>query len=211
VDPRTVKITFGQGSPTFALELSPLVFPVYVTSKEYHSNGDMSQEAFDRFRAQPLAAGPYRVVGRQVQQFITLVADRRDPLLGCPVYDRIEIRSVPETGTRMNQFRAGQQDIISGSRDLVTQAKNSGATVANKPDSNMIGLYIFQTYREDNVFRNEDVRKAAAYAIDHKLIAETIWGGVGITPWGCTWPPSTEISTQNPRYVKACGTPYPYD
>jgi ABC-type transport system substrate-binding protein len=211
VDARTVKITFAKGSPTFALELSPLVFPVYVTSKEYHSNGDMSQEAFDRFRAQPLAAGPYKVVGRQVQQFITLVADRRDPLLGCPVYDRIEIRSVPETGTRLNQFRTGQQDIVSGSRDLISQAKNSGATVATKPDSNMIGLYIFQTYREDNVFRNEDVRKAAAYAIDHKLIAETIFGGVGITPWGCTWPPSTEISTQNPRYMKACGTPYPYD
>ena len=26
-----------------------------------------------------------------------------------------------------------------------------------------------------------------------------------------SWPPSTEISTRNPRYVKACGTPYPYD
>ena len=55
------------------------------------------------------------------------------------------------------------------------------------------------------------LRKAAAYAIDHKLLAETIWGGVGVKPWGCTWPPSTEISTRNPRYMKACQTPYPYD
>ena len=75
----------------------------------------------------------------------------------------------------------------------------------------MIGLYIFQTDREDNVFHKEDVRKAAAYAIDHKLLAETIWGGVGVQPWGCTWPPSTEISARNPRYLKACQTPYPYD
>jgi ABC-type transport system substrate-binding protein len=211
IDRRTVQIDFAKGSPTFDQELSPLVFPLYVTSKAYHSNGDMSQEAFDRFRASPLAAGPYRVVARQAQQFITLEAARKDPLLGCPVYERIEIRNVPETGTRMAQFRTGQLDIITGSRDLVAQARSAGATVANRPDANMIGLYIFQTDREDNVFRNEDLRKAAAYAIDHKLLAETIWSGVGLRPWGCTWPPSTEISARNPRYLKACQTPYPYD
>lgn len=211
IDARTVQIDFKKGSPTFDLEMSPLVFPLYVTSKAYHSNGDMSQEAFDRFRANPLAAGPYRVVARQVQRFITLEAARKDPLLGCPVFDRIEIRSVPETGTRMSQFRTGQQDIISGSRDLVAQARSAGGSVASRPDTNMIGLYIFQTDRQDNVFHNENLRKAAAHAIDHKLLAETIWGGIGIKPWGCTWPPSTEISARNPRYLKACQTPYPYD
>jgi ABC-type transport system substrate-binding protein len=211
IDRKTVQIDFSKGSPTFDQELSPLVFPLYVTSRAYHSNGDMSQEAFDRFRSNPLGAGPYRVVSRQAQQFITLEAARKDPLLGCPVYDRIEIRNVPETGTRMSQFRAGQQDVISGSRDLIGQAKSAGASIANRPDANMIGLYIFQTDREDNVFHKEDVRKAAAYAIDHKLLAETIWGGLGTRPWGCTWPPSTEISARNPRYMKACQTPYPYD
>ena len=211
VDARTVQIDFKKGSPTFDLEMSPLVFPLYVTSKAYHSNGDMSQEAFDRFRAKPLAAGPYQVVARQVQRFITLEAARRDPLLGCPVFARIEIRSVPETGTRMSQFRTGQQDIVSGSRDLLDQAKSAGATLASRPDTNMIGLYVFQTDRKDNVFHNENVRKAAAYAIDHKLLAETIFGGVGLRPWGCTWPPSTEISARNPRYLKACQTPYSYD
>jgi peptide/nickel transport system substrate-binding protein len=211
IDARTVQIDFNKGSPTFDLEMSPLVFPLYVTSKAYHSNGDMSQEAFDRFRANPLAAGPYHVVGRQAQRFITLEAARKDPLLGCPVYERIEIRSVPETGTRMSQFRAGQQDIVSGSRDLVAQARSAGGNVVSRPDTNMIGLYVFQTDREGNVLRNENLRKAAAYAIDHKLLAETIWGGVGVKPWGCTWPPSTEISARNPRYMKACQTPYPYD
>jgi ABC-type transport system substrate-binding protein len=211
IDARTVQIDFNKGSPTFDLEMSPLVFPLYVTSKAYHSNGDMSQEAFDRFRANPLAAGPYHVVGRQAQRSITLEAARKDPLLGCPVYERIEIRSVPETGTRMSQFRAGQQDIVSGSRDLVAQARSAGGNVVSRPDTNMIGLYVFQTDREGNVLRNENLRKAAAYAIDHKLLAETIWGGVGVKPWGCTWPPSTEISARNPRYMKACQTPYPYD
>ena len=119
-------------------------------------------------------------------------------LLGCPVYDRIEIREVLETGTRMNQFRTGQFDIISGSRDLLDQAKAAGASVYYKPDGNMVGLYFFQTYRKDNVFHDVRVRQAAAYAIDHKLIAEAVWNGVGLKPWGCSWPPSTEISTQEP-------------
>ena len=211
VDPRTVEIAFSRGSPTFDLEMSPLVFPLYVTSKAYHSAGEISQAAFDKFRSAPLAAGPYRVVARQAHQLITLEAARRDPLLGCPVYERIEIRNVPETGTRMSQFRTGQQDIISGSRDLVDQAKRAGATIATRPDANVIGFYFFHTDRPENVFHKEDARKAAAHAIDHKLLGETIFGGVGLTPWGCTWPPSTEISTRNSRFATACGAPYPYD
>lgn len=211
IDKKTVQFEFASGSPTFDIEISAAVFPFYVTSKAYHSNGEISQEAFDRFRAKPLAAGPYRVLSRQAKDNIILVADRRDPLLGCPVYDRIEIREVLETGTRMNQFRTGQFDIISGSRDLLAQAKAAGASVYYKPDGNMVGLYFFHTYRKDNVFHDVRVRQAVAYAIDHKLIAEAVWNGVGLKPWGCSWPPSTEISTKNPRFVKACGTPYPYD
>jgi ABC-type transport system substrate-binding protein len=211
IDANTVQLDFKKGNATFNLEMSPLVFPLYVTSKKYHSNGEISQAAVDRFRSKPLAAGPYRVIDRQAERFLTLVAARKDPLLGCPVYDRIEFRSVTETGTRMNQFRTGQVDIISGARDLVKQAKKIGATILSKPDANTIGLYIFQADYPGNVFANRDVRLAANYAIDHKLIGETIFSGVGIRPWGCTWPPATEISTTNPRYLKACQTPRPYD
>jgi ABC-type transport system substrate-binding protein len=171
----------------------------------------MSQEAFDRFRKNPLAAGPYRVVDRQAQRFITLEAARRDPLLGCPVYRRIEIRNVAEFATRFAQLRTGQQDIIEGSRDLLDRATSIGAKPVTKPAAHMIGLYLFQTWHKNNIFHDERVRKAAAYAIDHKLIAKTIWRGAGVTPWGCTWPPSTEVSTMNPKYVEACATPYPYD
>ena len=211
VDAETVQIDFKRGSPTFAMEMSPLVFPIYVTSKAYHSKGEISEKSFDAFRSKPLAAGPYRVLKRQPEKFMTLVADRKDPLLGCPVYDRIEIRTVLETGTRMSQLRTGQQDIIVGTRDLVPQAKRVGARIASKADSNLIGLYIFQSTLKNNVFSNVNVRKAAAHAINHELIGKAIWGGVGIKPWGCTWPPPTEISAQNPRYNKACAKPYPYD
>ncbi len=211
LDAKTVEIDFEKGSPTFDVEISAMVFPVYVTSKAYHSNGEISQEAFDKFRANPLAAGPYRVLARQAKDFITLVADRRDPVLGCPVYERVEVREVLETGTRMNQFRTGQFDLISGSRELVDQAKAAGANVYTKPDGNMVGFYFFQTDRPDNVFHDVRLRQAAAYAIDYKLLEEAIWLNLGIKPWGCAWPPATEISLKNPRFAKACGTPYPYD
>jgi ABC-type transport system substrate-binding protein len=211
LDPLTVEIDFEHGSPTFDIETSAAVFPLYVMSKAYHSNGEISQAAFDRFREKPLAGGPYRVVARQAESSITLVADRRDPLLGCPLYDRIEVREVLETGTRMNQLRTGQLDIISGSRDLIDQAKAAGASVMIKPHGNMVGMYFFQTDRPENVFHDMRIRQAAAYSIDHDLIAQTIWDGVGVEPWGCSWPPSTEISTANPRFLKACGQPWPYD
>jgi peptide/nickel transport system substrate-binding protein len=211
IDARTVQFDFAKGSPTFDVEISTMVFPLYVTSKAYHSGGAMDQAAFDKFRAQPLAAGPYRVVARQAKQFITLAADRKDPLLGCPLYDRIEIREVLETGTRMSQFRAGQLDLISGARDLIDQARNAGAQVLSKPDANMVGLYFFHTDNKANVFHNVDLRRAAAHAIDHKLLAEAIFNNVGVSQWGCSWPPSTEISIKNARFAEACGTPYAYD
>jgi ABC-type transport system substrate-binding protein len=211
IDDYNLRIDFAKGAVTFPQEFSPLVFPLYVTSEAYHSNGEVSQEAIERFRANPLAAGPYRVAARQAQQFMTLEAARKDPLLGCPLYDRVEIRHIAETGTRMAQFRTGALDIIAGNRDLIQQIKGLGAQLLDKPANNMIGLYIFQTYLENNVFRDERVRKAAAHSIDHKLLAETIWKGIGVEPWGCTWPPSTEISMQTPGYAKACGTPYAYD
>jgi len=211
VDRRKVRITFGKGAPTFVHEMSPLVFPIYVTSKKYHSDGTLTQEAFDRFRKNPLAGGPYRVVERQAQRSITLEAARKDPLLGCPVYQRIEIRNIGELGTRLAQFRTGQLDIIEGSRDLISRATSVGARVATKPDAHMIGLYFFQTWHKNNVFFDARVRQAATYAIDHQLIIKSIWRGIGITQWGCSWPPSTELSSMNPKFTEACGKPYPYD
>ena len=171
----------------------------------------MTQENVERFRADPLAAGPYKVTSRQTQQFMILEAARKDPILGCPKFDRIEVRNLPETGTRMAQFRTGALDIIAGNRDLIAQAKSAGGQVVEKPATNMIGLYIFQTDIKESVFNDERVRKAAAHAIDYNLIAETIWKGSGVAPWGCTWPPSTEISRDTPAYMKACGTPYAFD
>ena len=211
IDDYNVRFNFAKGAITFQQEMSTLVFPLYVTSEAYHSNGEISEQAVEKFRANPLAAGPYKVAARQALQFMTLEAARKDPLLGCPLYDRVEIRNVPETGTRIAQFRTGGFDIVAGNRDLIQQVKGIGAQILQKPANNMIGLYIFQTNVEGNLFSDERLRKAAAHAIDHKLIAETIWKGIGVEPWGCTWPPSTEISMQNPRYAKACGTPYPYD
>ncbi|CAN0210810.1 unnamed protein product, partial [Phaeothamnion confervicola] len=211
IDDANLRIEFAKGFVTFPQEFSTLVFPLYVTSRKHHSDGEISQAAVDRFKANPLAAGPYRVVSREAQRFIVLEAARKDPLLGCPAYDRIEIRNLPETGTRMAQFRTGALDIVAGNRDLIQQAQSVGAQVMEKPATNMIGLYMFHTHLDNNVFKDVRVRKAAAHAIDHKLIAEAIWKGIGVAKWGCTWPPSTEIASQNPAYGKACGTPYPYD
>ncbi len=211
VDELNLRIVFAKGLVTFAEEFSTLVFPLYITSRKHHSNGDISQESIDRFKAAPLAAGPYRVVAREAQRFITLEAARKDPLLGCPAYERIEIRHLPETGTRMAQFRTGALDVIAGNRDLIGQAKSVGASIFEKPATNMIGLYMFQTHLDNNIFKDVRVRQAAAHAIDHQLLAETIWKSTGVEPWGCTWPPSTEISRANPAYDKACALPYPHD
>ncbi len=211
LDDLSLQIDFKEGAVTFVTEMSPLVFPLYLVSKKHHSNGAITQQAVDAFREKPLAAGPYEVVSREAQKFMILKSARRDPVLGCPTYDRVEIRHVPEMGTRMAQLQTGQLDIAEGHRDLIEEAKAMGAKVLSKPAANIIGLYFFQTHLPHNVLKDVRLRQAAAHAIDHQTLAKTIWKGIGVEPWGCTWPPSTEISTAEPAYLKACGTPYPFD
>ena len=57
---RELLINFKGGAVTFPTELSPLVYPLYVVSKQYHSDGAITQEAVDAFREQPLTAAPTR-------------------------------------------------------------------------------------------------------------------------------------------------------
>ena len=78
VDDHNLRIHFAKGAVTFAQEFSTLVFPLYITSEAHHSNGEITQEAIDRFKAAPISAGPYKVVSRQVQQGITLEAARKE-------------------------------------------------------------------------------------------------------------------------------------
>jgi gamma-glutamylcyclotransferase (GGCT)/AIG2-like uncharacterized protein YtfP len=96
-------------------------------------------------------------------------------------------------------------------RRTTLQIPRYRSRILNKLRGNPSIDAFFQTLHKNNVFHDERVRKAATYAIDHKLIAKTLWHGIGVTPWGCTWPPSTEVSMMNPKYVEACGTPYPYE
>jgi peptide/nickel transport system substrate-binding protein len=208
---RELQINFKSGAITFPTELSPLVYPLYVVSRKSHSNGEITQQAFDAFREKPLSAGPYEVVSRDVQKFMVLKAARKDPLLGCPTYERIEYRNIPETGTRIAQLQTGQLDLAEGNRDLIDQAQPAGARVSSKPAANLIGLYFFQTHLPNTVTRDPRVRFAATYAIDHRTLAKTIWRDVGIQPWGCTWPPPSEIAARDATYQSICATPHAYD
>ena len=213
VDDETVRIDFDGASVTFAIEFSPMVNPVYVVNKSAHSNGSTTQEAFDAYRANPDGAGPYKFAEGQAQSFITLEAvEGSHPLYGKALYDRIEFRNVGETGTRMAQLRTGEVDIVEAGRDQVSVIEGAGARIGLRQGARMIGLYHFQTFLEGNVISDVKVRQALAHAIDSTLIKETIFGGVGVQTWGCTWPPSTEISRElTPAYNDACDTPYEYN
>lgn len=210
-DPQHLEVDFKQANVTFVLEFSPLINPIYVLDPKAHSNGALTQQAFDAFKKSPVSSGPYDYASGQAQQFITLKAARQDPLLGCPLYDTISFKNIKETGTRMAELQTGQLDVAQTDRDQLPLLQNAKLKVLTKPGQNIIGLYFFQTYLPDNITADENFRKAVTYAIDWQGIASSIFKGIGVNPWGCTWPPAFEISSQDPRYEQACGTPYPYD
>lgn len=213
IDKETVRIDFEGALVTFHIEYSPMVNPVYVVNKSAHSNGDMSQAAFDAYRAAPDGFGAYKFAEGMAQEFIALEAvDGKNALFGEALYDRIEFRNIKETGTRVAQLRAGEQDLVAIGRDQISVVEGAGAKIGSKPSANMIGLYFFQTFLEGTSTAKMEVRQAIAHSIDSELIGDTIFGGVGIKKWGCTWPPDAEIAgVVNPAYLEACDTPYAYD
>ena len=210
-DAQHLEVDFKGADATFVLEFSPLVDPIYLLDPKAHSNGTISRQAFDDYKKKPVGSGPYDYSSGQAQQFITMKAARQDPVLGCPLYDTVTFRNIKETGTRMAELKTGQLDVAQTDRDQLDGLKSANLSVLTKPGQNIIGLYFFMTYLPNNITADQNFRAAVTYSIDWQSIASSIFKGVGVSPWGCTWPPSFEISQQDPRYQQACGTPYPYD
>jgi ABC-type dipeptide transport system, periplasmic component len=131
----------------------------------------------DAFNQIPIGYGPYRVVDRSVNSYVTL--EKFDGYWdeGYPIIDRIIYKIIPEVYPTWVAFKNGEIDMVGRSSqyldDFNDYIKDGKMTTYDFP-SNYFNGFRINFLNEDNPFQDRRVRQAAMYALDRGLLCEVV-------------------------------------
>jgi peptide/nickel transport system substrate-binding protein len=175
VDERTVRLQFTR--PFFDF---PLIFGTanvcgaswIVPAKYYQQVGP------DRFKQQPIGAGPYRLVQHEPGVRLDFEAF---PDYHRPVHVKsLSVISVPEDSTRVAMLERGEADIIYlVPGELIDKVRQIPGVVLAPVLSGSWWLQFPGLQDPKNPFHDKRVREAVSLAIDRQIINEAETGGMG--------------------------------
>ncbi|MCC6644794.1 MAG: ABC transporter substrate-binding protein [Polyangiaceae bacterium] len=142
--------------------------------------------------------GPFRVRGSQAGQ-IELEA-REGGALPRPAHD-VVVRVVRDENARALRLLAGKADVVPNglSPPLLSAVSSEGYAVVRRPGAG----FTYLVPRADQApFRDADVRRAVALALDRPLLARTLLGGATVadgplSPASWAYVPPTETITRD--------------
>ncbi|MFN4089561.1 MAG: ABC transporter substrate-binding protein [Alphaproteobacteria bacterium] len=195
VDPLTVR--FHLGKPDAAL-LENLGEYFYMVPKAYtESIGN------DEFGRRSVGTGPYKFVSRRINEVIELEA-HKDYWGTPPDIDRLSLRVVPDSQTRVAMLQTGEADIA---LNLPPQLAKS---IDAAPETKMVVSPSFQNIfivinmrRPDGAFASPKVRQALNYAVDKDALIKRVMFGF-----------ATQSTGPCHRDIIGCDIdrePYPFD
>lgn len=128
------------------------------------------------FWRHPIGTGPFRFVSQQIDQNVIV---ERNPLSwsGVPQIARVRFAVVPDAITRSLELEKGSGDVTINSLpidSLPALAQRPNLVVQGAPGTEI--QYLTFNVR-DPILSHTSVRQAIAYAIDRKLIIQTLLGG----------------------------------
>src|SRR5712692_6100140 len=132
----------------------------------------------DTFNAKPISTGPVRFVSWVKDDKLVLEANP-DYWGGKPDFDRMIVRSIPETAPRIAALLKGEVDII-------TQLPpDQDERVIGNASTRMVGalyagLYVLGVNSTRPPLDNPLVKQALSLAIDREAIVKELWRGRGI-------------------------------
>src|SRR4030095_11833727 len=136
----------------------------------------------DAFNAKPVGTGPVRFASWVKDDRLTLDANP-DYWGGKPDFDRLIVRSIPETAPRIAALLKGEVDIIT--QVPPDQEERIIANPATRVDGALYaGLYVLAVNSKRPPLDNPLVKQALSLAIDRELIVKELWKGRGIVPNG---------------------------
>jgi peptide/nickel transport system substrate-binding protein len=136
----------------------------------------------DAFNAKPVGTGPVRFASWVKDDRLTLDANA-DYWGGKPDFDRLIVRSIPETAPRVAALLKGEVDVIT--QLPPDQEERVVANSATRVEGALYaGLYVLAVNSKRPPLDNPLVKQALSLAIDRELIVKELWKGRGIVPSG---------------------------
>jgi peptide/nickel transport system substrate-binding protein len=133
----------------------------------------------------PIGAGPFEFVSYK-QDVIFKVKAKKDHYRKVPDVQELDLHYIQENATRIAMLKAGEADVVMIQPEHIDIVKSSGnARVVLSKFGKMTTLCFHELYFKEKPSPWHDirVRKAVAYAINTKVIAENIFRGAG-QAWG---------------------------
>lgn len=203
-DDYTLVVTLEQPSAVFLRNMASGGYLMPLSQRAVEAAGDT-------YGQNPVGVGPYRFKEWVTGYSITL---ERNPDFAWPQYffgnqgpalfDEIEIRYIPETGTRIAALETGEVDIVTvGAADLFLFEENPGFNINTSLRSGIGLLFMFNM--DDPVMSDLRVRQAFSLGTDKDFIIDRAIEGRGVAATG-PLPPSL------PGFDPASAdSSYPYD
>ena len=163
--------------PALLLAMSTSLTPIIPR----HIFGDGTDPKVHPRNANPIGSGPFKLVEFKPGEYIIL--ERFDKFFqpGSPKIERLIVKEYKDPSSLLLAFEKGEVDVYPGlldPRDIERARKIPGATLI-KDAAPAIGPLIWLAFNTKNPkLADKRVRQAIHYAIDKKLLIESLLGGV---------------------------------
>jgi len=174
----------------------------------YFKDVPMDEIGFDaRFNQRPIGYGPYKIVDRKVNSYVTLEKFNNYWNKGYPKIDRVIYKVIPEAYPTWVAFKRGEIDLVDrnslylkGFNDYVKSGK---MTVYDYPSLYFSGFRI-NFLKEDNPLQDNRIRQAVMYALDRDLLCVVVNENT-------TAPLETIVTNRYPDRINPNTKRYSYD
>jgi peptide/nickel transport system substrate-binding protein len=148
-----------------------------------HVLGDVAPQALARhpFGTQPITNGPFRFVRGSSREWVfTANPDFPEALGGRPRLDRLVYRTIPEQTSLITEVLMERVDLALSIRppQVAQLAASEAVRVLTFPVPNWIFMALNTELPQ---FRDRDVRRAIAMAINRQALVDGIMGGLNVT------------------------------
>ncbi|MDX1054268.1 ABC transporter substrate-binding protein [Sinorhizobium medicae] len=176
VDALTVRLSTSVADPVFLKRLATWGGQV-ISRKAFEAAGD-----FEKWSVRPVGTGPFRVDETSPDRFIRLVA-HDDYWGGAPTASGVEFLKVAELSARVAGLLSNDYDIVT---DITPDQISS---IERDRNFAVVGGEV-AVFRSVNIDTNNPqlsdvkLRQAMSFAIDRRVIVDTLWAGKVTVPKG---------------------------
>lgn len=207
IDDYTFEVDLRMGDP---YHFQSVYYTTGIVLLPYHYFKDipMNEIGFDaRFNQRPIGYGPYKIVDRKVNSYVTLEKFNNYWNKGYPKIDRVVYKVIPEAYPTWVAFKRGEIDLVDRNslylKSFNDYVKNGKMTVYDYPSLYFSGFRI-NFLKEDNPLQDNRIRQAVMYALDRDLLCVVVNENT-------TAPLETIVTNRYPDRINPNTKRYSYD